>query len=88
VLGFFLSGNPAAGAYLTELPEPGRGSGQASSTTPGAAWAFSPPLVGHLSGQIGLGHAIGIVAGCAFALVIVTLAFLPETRGKQLAVYH
>lgn len=91
VLGFFLSGNfSGVGAFLTELfPSRVRGSGQGFVYNFGRGFgAFSPPLVGYLSAQIGLAKSIGIVAGAAFTLVIVTLAFLPETRGKQLAVYH
>lgn len=89
-LGFFLSGNfSGVGAFLTELfPSRVRGSGQGFVYNVGRGLgAFAPPLVGYMSVQTSLGHAIGVVAGVAFATVVVTLAFLPETRGKQLSVY-
>jgi MFS family permease len=89
-LGFFVSGNfSGMGAYLAELfPSRVRGSGQGFVYNFGRGLgAFAPPLVGYLSVPLALGNAIGIVAGVSFATAIVTLAFLPETRGKELAVY-
>ena len=32
-------------------------------------------------------QAIGVVTGLSFGVAVVALAFLPETRGKQLLVY-
>ena len=49
--------------------------------------AFSTPLVGYLSSTITLGKAIGMVAIVGFAVVILVVALLPETRGKTLVVY-
>ena len=91
-LGFFLSGNfSGVGAFLTELfPSRVRGSGQGFVYNVGrGVGAFSPPLVGYLSsGPMPLATAIGTVTGLAFATVVLTVFFLPETRGKELAVYH
>ncbi len=91
-LGFFLSGNfSGVGAFLTELfPSRVRGSGQGFVYNVGrGVGAFSPPLVGFLSsGPMPLATAIGTVTGLAFATVVLTVFFLPETRGKELAVYH
>jgi len=90
-LGFFLSGNfSGVGAFLTELfPSRVRGSGQGFVYNVGRGLgAFSPPLVGYLSaGTMPLASAIGAVTGTAFALVVLTVFFLPETRGKELSVY-
>lgn len=89
-LGFFLSGNfSGVGAFLTELfPSRVRGSGQGFVYNFGRGFgAFSPPLVGYLSSSMPLGNAIGVVTVVAFGAVLLTLAFLPETRGTQLAVY-
>ncbi|MCW5619666.1 MAG: MFS transporter [Burkholderiales bacterium] len=90
-LGFFLSGNfSGVGAFLTELfPSRVRGSGQGFVYNVGRGLgAFSPPLVGYLStGVMSLASAIGMVTGLAFATVVLTVFFLPETRGKELAVY-
>jgi MFS family permease len=89
-LGFFLSGNfSGVGAFLTELfPSRIRGSGQGFVYNFGRGFgAFSPPLVGYLSATMPLGEAIGIVSGAAFATVVIAVTLLPETRGKQLAVY-
>lgn len=44
-------------------------------------------LIRTLSDSIGLDQAIAGVAGCACGLVIAMVLALPETRGKQLAVY-
>ena len=41
----------------------------------------------YLSGGMPLGKSIGMVAGIGFAMVVLVVFFLPETRGKQLAVY-
>ena len=44
--------------------------------------AAFPFLVGFLSDRIGLGPAIGIDAAFAYALVLIAVLLLPETRGK------
>jgi hypothetical protein len=41
-------------------------------------------LVGYLSASQGLGMAIGVFAGGAYALVLLTVLFLPETKGRAL----
>jgi len=89
-LGFFVSGNfSGIGAYFTELfPGRVRGSGQGFAYNFGRGiGALFPALVGYLSASMPLGRAIGIFAGSAFVAVIIAVALLPETRGKQLAVY-
>ncbi len=89
-LGFFLSGNFSGfGSYLTELfPSRMRGSGQGFVYNIGrGVGAFAPPAVGYLSNTFTLAQAIGLVTGVAFGLAVIALAFLPETRGKQLKAY-
>ncbi len=89
-LGFFVSGNfSGIGAYFTELfPSRVRGSGQGFAYNFGRGiGALFPALVGYLSASMPLGRAIGIFAGAAFVVVIIAVSLLPETRGKQLAVY-
>ena len=89
-LGFFLSGNFSGfGSYLTELfPSRMRGSGQGFVYNFGRGLgAFAPPAVGWLSNTMGLTQAIGVVTGLSFGVAVVALAFLPETRGKQLLAY-
>jgi MFS family permease len=89
-LGFFVSGNfSGCGPFLTELyPSRVRGSGQGFAYNFGRGMsAFSTPLVGYLSSTITLGKGIGVVACSGFALVVLIVALLPETRGKKLAVY-
>lgn len=89
-LGFFVSGNfSGCGPFLTELyPSRVRGSGQGFVYNFGRGIsAFSTPLVGYLSSTITLGKSIGLVAIVGFAVVILTVSLLPETRGKPLAVY-
>ena len=89
-LGFFVSGNfSGVGAFFTELfPSRVRGSGQGFAYNFGrGVGALFPALVGFLSQKMGLGAAIGVFAGSAFAIVVVAVSLLPETRGKQLAAY-
>ena len=90
-LGFFVSGNfSGVGAYFTELfPSRVRGSGQGFAYNFGRGiGALFPALVGYLSATMPLGRAIGLFAGSAYVVVIIAVSLLPETRGKQLAVYE
>jgi len=86
-LGFFASGvfSPI-GAFFTELfPNRLRGSGQGFSYSFGRAiGAIFPALVGYLSATMSLGHAIAVFAVAAYALMIVAVVLLPETRGRDL----
>jgi MFS family permease len=89
-LGFFASGIfSGMGPFLTELyPSRCRGSGQGFCYNFGRGiGALFPALVGYLSASLGLGAAIGLFAVCAYGLVLVGVAMLPETRGKQLLAY-
>jgi len=87
-LGFFASGvfSPI-GAFFTELfPNRLRGSGQGFSYSFGRAiGAIFPTLVGYLSATMSLSHAIAVFAASAYALMIFTVALLPETRGRGLS---
>lgn len=86
-LGFFVSGIfSGAGAFLSELfPHQLRGSGQGFCYNFGrGTGSFFPALVGILSATMPLSKTIGMLAAAAYGLVIVTLLFLPETRGKAL----
>jgi len=86
-LGFFASGifSPI-GAFFTELfPGPVRGSGQGFSYNSGrAVGALFPVLVGRLAATMSLGHAIAAFAVSAYALLILAVALLPETKGRAL----
>jgi MFS family permease len=90
-LGFFASGifSPV-GAFFTELfPSRLRGSGQGFSYNFGRALgALFPALVGYLSATMSLGHAIATFAVSAYALMIVAVALLPETKGRELRVFE
>jgi len=84
-LGFFSAGIPASMAALfSELYPAGvRGTGVGFCYNFGrVVSAAFPFLVGLLSEHIGLGPAIGIDAAFAYALVLVAVLMLPETRGK------
>jgi MFS family permease len=86
-LGFAASGiYSGLGAYLTELfPAAVRANGQGFAYSFGRAiGALFPTLVGRLSESIGLGAAIGIFAGGAYAVVLIATVLLPETRGRDL----
>lgn len=89
-LGFFASGIFSGfGSYLAELfPTRVRGAAQGFTYNGGRAIAaFAPALVGYLSTSLGgLGGAISIFGPIAYLLCVIALAFLPETRGKQLQV--
>lgn len=87
-LGFFASGIfSGMGAFLTELyPSSIRGSGQGFAYNFGRGiGALFPTLVGYMSSSLSLGQAIGIFAGGAYALVLLAVIGLPETKGKVLA---
>lgn len=88
-LGFFMSGIfSGAGAFLSELfPNEIRGSGQGFCYNFGRGIGSTfPALVGILSDQLhfSLASAIGVCAGTAYALVVLTALLLPETRGRDL----
>ena len=86
-LGFFSAGIPASMATLfNELyPAGTRGTGVGFCYNFGRILsAVFPALIGYLSGSISLGMAIGIDAVFAYALVLVALLLLPETRAKAL----
>jgi sugar phosphate permease len=86
-LGFFASGSfSPLGAFFTELfPTPVRGSGQGFAYNSGrGAGALFPALVGFLSNRVPLGKAIAVFALAAYALMILGVLFLPETRGREL----
>jgi MFS family permease len=86
-LGFFAAGIPASlGALFNELyPTEMRGAGVGFCYNFGRiVSAGFPVLVGHMSTKMSLGAAIGIDAGIAYALVVVAVLALPETRGKDL----
>ncbi len=85
-LGFFASGIFSGfGSYLAELfPSRARGAGQGFVYNFGrGVGAFFPTIIGILSASIGLGGAIGFGA-FGYALCLIALLFLPETRGKHL----
>jgi MFS family permease len=86
-LGFFAAGIPASlGALFNELyPSGMRGTGVGFCYNFGRiVSAGFPVLVGHMSSKMSLGTAIGLDAGLAYALVVVAVLALPETRGKSL----
>ena len=86
-LGFFAAGIPASlGALFNELyPSEMRGAGVGFCYNFGRiVSAAFPVLVGHMSSRMSLGTAIGLDAGLAYALVVVAVLALPETRGKAL----
>jgi MFS family permease len=86
-LGFFQSGIIAGmGATFAELfPTRVRATGQGFSYNTGrAVGSMVPALVGVAAAGIGLGQAMGMCAACAYVLVLVASAFLPETRGREL----
>jgi len=86
-LGFFQSGIIAGmGATFAELfPTRVRATGQGFSYNTGrAVGSFVPTLVGVAAASMGLGEAMGICAASAYVLVLVAVALLPETRGREL----
>ena len=84
-LGFFSAGIPASMAALfSELYPAGvRGTGVGFCYNFGRVLSAAfPLLVGFMSDRIGLGPAIGIDAAFAYALVLIAVLMLPETRGR------
>jgi MFS family permease len=85
-LGFFASGIFSGfGSFLAELyPTRARGAGQGFVYNFGRGiGAFFPTIIGLLSARVGLGGAIGFGA-LAYALCVISLFFLPETKGEDL----
>jgi MFS family permease len=87
-LGLFSAGIPATlGALFNELyPQGVRGTGVGFCYNFGRiVSAAFPVLIGHMSGSMSLGAALGIDAGVAYGLVVVAALLLPETRGRRIA---
>jgi hypothetical protein len=74
------------GATFAELfPTRVRATGQGFSYNTGrAVGSFVPTVVGVAAASMGLGQAMGICSACAYVLVLVAVAMLPETRGREL----
>jgi MFS family permease len=88
LLGYFASGIFSGfGPYLSELyPDTARGAGQGFCYNFGRGVAgLAPWMIGGLAGHYAIGSAMTAVAVGSYALVIVALAFLPETRGMELS---
>ncbi len=88
-LGAGVSGSAAPiGAFFTELfPSRLRGSGQGFAYNFGRGiGALFPTFVGFVSMRVGLGRAISFFAVAAYAILILAVFKLPETKGKQLQV--
>ena len=86
-LGFFQSGIIAGmGATFAELfPTRVRATGQGFSYNTGrAVGSFVPTIVGVVAASAGLGEAMGVCSACAYVLVLIAVALLPETRGREL----
>lgn len=86
-LGFFALGMfSGIGPVLSELfPTATRGSGLGFCYNLGRGLAATAPvLIGISVENSGVAHAVGSYASCAYALVLVATALLPETRGRDL----
>ena len=86
-LGFFAAGIPARmGALFNELyPRGMRGTGVGFCYNFGrVVSAGFPVMVGHLAKTTTLGFAIGTDAAAAYAIVVLAVLMLPETRGRTL----
>jgi MFS family permease len=86
-LGFFQSGIIAGmGATFAELfPTRVRGTGQGFSYNTGRAiGSFVPTVVGIAAPIMGLGQAMGICSAGSYVFVLLAVALLPETRGREL----
>lgn len=87
-LGFFSSGTfSPMGAFFSELfPTSLRGSGQGFSYNCGrGVAALFPALVGTWSSHLGVLRAMATFAASAYLVTLLSLALLPETRGRDLA---
>jgi MFS family permease len=87
IYGFFQFGMYASfGAYFTELfPTELRGAGQAFAYNFGRAGsAFFVMFVPLVALSTGLGAAMGIMGAVGIAIVVLAIAFLPETVGSEL----
>jgi hypothetical protein len=75
------------GAYLTELfPSAVRANGQGFTYNFGRGiGALFPSFVGYLAKTSGLGAAIGMFAGGAYLIVLLTALLLPETKGREIS---
>ncbi len=75
------------GSYMTELfPTAVRGVAQGFCYNAGRGiGAIFPALVGFLAKQFGLANAIVVFSGLGFAVMIVALLMLPETKGRALS---
>ena len=75
------------GTYMTELfPTAVRGVAQGFCYNCGRGiGAIFPAMVGFLAAKFGLGNAIVVFSGGGFAVMIVALMMLPETKGRPLA---
>ena len=86
-IGFCYAGTfSGLGSYFAELyPTHLRGTGMGFSYNFGrAVGALFPSLVGYLSSSISLETAIGIFTTGSYALVLVAILALPETKGRDL----
>ena len=74
------------GSYMTELfPTAVRGVAQGFCYNAGRGiGAIFPAMVGFLAAKFSLGYAIVIFSGLGFAVMIVALCLLPETKGRSL----
>ena len=74
------------GSFFTELfPTALRGSGQGFSYNFGRAiGALFPTLVGYFSARMKLGSAIALFSGAAYAIMVLSVLLLPETRARSL----
>jgi MFS family permease len=84
LLGYFASGIFSGfGAFLSELfPGSVRGTAQGFCYNFGRGIAgFAPALIGALSAHANIGEAMTLVAVCAYGIVLVATAALPEPRG-------
>jgi MFS family permease len=87
LVGFFSAGVAGCmGAFLSELyPTAMRATGQGFAYNAGRSLgAVAPAVVGYSAGHVSLGSAMSTVTMVAYALALVSLLFLPETRGRDL----
>jgi len=88
LLGYFASGIFSGfGPFLSELyPSTVRGAGQGFCYNVGRGVAGGGPFaIGVLAAHFAIGSAMTLVAVAAYALAVVAVLFLPETRGEELA---